>query len=394
MGFFSCPSDGHFSMGKEKQMKSYFTSESITPGHPDKIADQISDTILDALLATDPYSRSAAETTVEKGLCRVFGEVTTKSNVDYESIIREKIREIGYTDEALGFSDKSRIEVALHKQSPDIALGVDKDGAGDQGMMFGYACNETSSLMPLAITEARELIMALDSYRRSGKGSYLRPDGKSQVTVLYENGRAKSIDTVVLSSQHSEDIKIEDLREDLKENVILKTLPSYLITPETKFFINPTGRFVLGGPAADTGLTGRKIIADTYGGYAHHGGGAFSGKDGTKVDRSASYKAREIAKTLVASNLFKEAEIQLSYAIGIAEPVSIHVEAKGKSVDEEKLVSFIRDNFDLTPKGIIDSLSLRSPIFQSTARYGHFGFSSFPWEKVDEDIVENLKRTF
>ncbi len=381
-------------MEKEKQMKSYFTSESITPGHPDKVADQISDSILDALLSEDPYSRSAVETTVEKGLCRVFGEVTTKSNVDYESVIRNKIKEIGYTDDSLGFSDKSRIEVALHTQSPDIALGVDRDGAGDQGMMFGYANNETDALMPLAITEARKLILALDNYRKSPKGSYLRPDGKSQVTVLYEDGEAKSIDTVVLSSQHSEEISTEDLREDLKKNVILNTLPSSLITPDTKFYINPTGRFVLGGPAADTGLTGRKIIADTYGGYAHHGGGAFSGKDGTKVDRSASYKARQIAKTLVASKLFKEAEIQLSYAIGIAEPVSIHVTTKGKDVDEEKLVKFIRDHFSLTPRGIIESLSLRSPIFSSTARYGHFGFDSFPWEKVDESIVEELKRTF
>ena len=375
-------------------MKSYFTSESITPGHPDKVADQISDSILDALLSQDPHSRSAVETTVEKGLCRVFGEVTTKSNVDYEKVIRNKIKEIGYTDPSLGFSDKSRIEVALHKQSPDIALGVDRDGAGDQGMMFGYASSETDALMPLAITEARKLVMALDNYRKSPNGSYLRPDGKSQVTVLYEGGVAKSIDTVVLSSQHSEEISTEDLREDLKRNVILETLSPSLITEETKFYINPTGRFVLGGPAADTGLTGRKIIADTYGGYAHHGGGAFSGKDGTKVDRSASYKARQIAKTLVASKLFKEAEIQLSYAIGIAEPVSIHVTTKGKDVDEEKLVLFIRENFELTPKGIIDSLSLCSPIFSSTARYGHFGFPSFPWEKVDTSIVEKLKRSF
>ncbi len=375
-------------------MKSYFTSESVTPGHPDKVADQISDAVLDAMLKEDPYSRSAAETTVEKGLCRVFGEVTTKAKIDYEKVIRDKIAEIGYTDDSLGFSDKSRIEVALHTQSPDIALGVDRDGAGDQGMMFGYASSETENLMPLALTLSRSLAVALTDYRKSGNGDYLRPDGKSQVTILYENGRAKCIDTVVLSAQHSEEISTEDLRNDLKKNVILRTLPENLITPETKYYINPTGRFVLGGPAADTGLTGRKIIADTYGGYAHHGGGAFSGKDGTKVDRSASYKARQIAKTLVASGLFTEAEIQLSYAIGVAEPVSIHVDAKGKSVDEEKLVKFIRDNFALTPKGIIDSLSLRTPVFADTARFGHFGFPSFSWEKVDESIVEDLRRKF
>ncbi len=378
----------------EAKMKSYFTSESVTPGHPDKIADQISDAVLDSLLEKDPYTRCAAETTVEKGKARVFGEVTTSADVDYESIVREKIKEIGYTDPSSGFSDKSRVEISLHTQSPDIALGVDRDGAGDQGMMFGFATNETESLMPLALSKSRELVMALDRYRKTPRGSYLRPDGKSQVTVLYENGKAKAISAIVLSSQHSEDMEIDDLREDLKKNVILPTLSGNLITDETKFYINPTGRFVLGGPEADTGLTGRKIIADTYGGYAHHGGGAFSGKDGTKVDRSASYIARLIASTLVSSTLFSEAEVQLSYAIGVAEPISIHVETKGKSVDEEKLVSFIRNNFDLTPKGIIESLSLRTPIFQETARYGHFGFPSFPWEKVDGKIVDDLRRKF
>lgn len=375
-------------------MKSYFTSESITPGHPDKVADQISDSVLDAILEKDPNSRCAAETTVEKGLCRVFGEVTTSADVDYESVIRSKIREIGYTDDSLGFSDRSRIEIALHRQSPDIALGVDRDGAGDQGMMFGYATAETDSFMPLALNESRKLAIALTEYRKSGKGSYLRPDGKSQVTVCYENGKAIYIDTVVLSSQHSEDITTEELRKDLKENVILPSLPGNLLNEKTKFYINPTGRFVLGGPAADTGLTGRKIIADTYGGYAHHGGGAFSGKDGTKVDRSASYKARQIAKTLVSSGVFSEAEIQLSYAIGIADPVSIHVVTDRTDIDEEKLVAFIRDNFALTPKGIIESLSLRSPIFAETARYGHFGFPSFPWEQVDPEIEEKLRRNF
>lgn len=378
----------------EAKMKSYFTSESVTPGHPDKIADQISDAVLDALLEKDPYTRCAAETTVETGKARVFGEITTSADVDYESVVREKIKEIGYTDHSSGFSDKSSVEISLHTQSPDIALGVNRDGAGDQGMMFGFATNETESLMPLALSKSRELVMALDRYRKTPRGSYLRPDGKSQVTVLYENGKAKAISAIVLSSQHSEDIEIDDLREDLKKNVILPTLSGNLITDETKFYINPTGRFVLGGPEADTGLTGRKIIADTYGGYAHHGGGAFSGKDGTKVDRSASYISRLIASTLVSSTLFSEAEVQLSYAIGVAEPISIHVETKGKSVDEEKLASFIRNNFDLTPKGIIESLSLRTPIFQETARYGHFGFPLFPWEKVDRKIVDDLKRKF
>ncbi len=375
-------------------MKSYFTSESVTPGHPDKVADQISDSVLDALLASDPYSRSAAETTVEEGLCRVFGEVTSRAEVDLENVIRSKIEEIGYNDESLGFSSKSRIEIALHSQSPDIALGVDRDGAGDQGLMFGYATDETESLMPLALNQSRKLVIALTEYRKSGKGSFLRPDGKSQVTVCYENGKAEYIDTVVLSAQHSEDISTEDLREDLMKNVILPSLPENLLYSGTKFYINPTGRFVLGGPAADTGLTGRKIIADTYGGYAHHGGGAFSGKDGTKVDRSASYKARQIAKTLVSSGLFRTAEIQLSYAIGIADPVSIHVVTDRNDIDEEKLVLFIRENFALTPRGIIESLSLREPLFAGTARYGHFGFSSFPWEKVDGEIVEKLKKSF
>ncbi len=372
-------------------MKSYFTSESVTPGHPDKIADQISDTILDAMLEKDPSSRSAVETTVEKDLCRVFGEVTTSYDGDFESLIRDKIAEIGYTDESLGFSSKSRVEVALHTQSPDIALGVDRDGAGDQGMMFGYANNETESCMPLALSLSRKLVMALTEYRKSGKGSFLRPDGKSQVTILYEDGKPKSIDAVVLSSQHSEDITNEDLREDLMKNVIKPTLDGALLTDETRYYINPTGRFVLGGPAADTGLTGRKIIADTYGGYAHHGGGAFSGKDGTKVDRSASYKARQIALTLVKSKLFSEAEVQLSYAIGVKEPLSIHVVTKGREIDEEKLVSFIRSNFDLTPRGIIDSLSLREPVFKRTARYGHFGFPEFSWEQTDESIIEKLR---
>ncbi len=375
-------------------MKSFFSSESVTCGHPDKIADQISDSILDALLTKDPKSRCAIETTVESGLCRVFGEVTTSASINYEEVIRNTIREIGYTDPKLGFYDGSKIEVTLHRQSPDIALGVDKDGAGDQGMMFGFATNETESLMPLALSLARKLTLCLTEYRTSNKLSYLKPDGKSQITVEYENGRVKRIDTVVLSTQHSEDVDITTLREDIKSSLIKEVLPASLLDENTKYFINPTGRFILGGPSADTGLTGRKIIVDTYGGYAHHGGGAFSGKDGTKVDRSASYAARRIAKTLVASTLFDKVEVQLAYAIGIKDPVSIFVNTFGKKCDEEKLVSFIRDNFDLTPQGIIRELELTKPIFKNTARYGHFGNFSYPWEKVNEEIVEKLKQKF
>lgn len=392
---FFCPSVGSSSLWKRRRtMRKYFTSESVSSGHPDKVADQISDAILDALLKGDPLSRSAVETTVEKGLCRVFGEVTSQAKVNYENVIRGKIREIGYTDSSLGFSDKSKVEVHLNEQSKDIALGVDKLGAGDQGMMFGYANNETEEMMPLAFSLARKLMMALDSYKKSEKGKYLRPDGKGQITLLYENGRPKAIDTVVLSTQHSSEIDIATLREDIKNNVILPSLDSPLLTESIKYYINPTGRFVIGGPEADSGLTGRKIIVDTYGGYAHHGGGAFSGKDGTKVDRSASYKARQIAKTLVSSSLFNKAEVALSYVIGIKEPISISVLTEGKMVDEEKLCAFIRDNFDLTPKGIIDSLNLTLPIFQETAKYGHFGNPNFPWEKIDETIVEKLKRKF
>lgn len=375
-------------------MKSFFSSESVTCGHPDKIADQISDSILDALLQEDPKSRCAIETTVESGLCRVFGEVTTTAQINYEEVIRNTIREIGYTDPKLGFYDGSKIEVALHRQSPDIALGVDKDGAGDQGMMFGFATNETVSLMPLALSLARKLTTSLTDYRTSNKLSYLKPDGKSQITVEYENGRIKRIDTVVLSTQHSEDVDISTLREDIKSSLIKEVLPSSLLDENTKYFINPTGRFILGGPSADTGLTGRKIIVDTYGGYAHHGGGAFSGKDGTKVDRSASYAARKIAKTLVSSSLFEKVEVQLAYAIGVKDPVSIFVNTFGKKCDEEKLVSFIRNNFDLTPQGIIRELELTKPIFKNTARYGHFGDFSYPWEKVNEETVEKLKRNF
>ena len=372
-------------------MKSYFTSESVTKGHPDKVADQISDAILDSLLAQDPYSRCAAETTVEKEKCHVMGEVTTKAKVDYKEIIRKTIRSIGYTDPSLGFSDQSEISVTLHTQSPDIAMGVDNEGAGDQGLMFGYATNETEALMPLSLMLSRALTNKLTELRETKQNDWMEPDGKSQITLLYKNGVPYAVDTVVVSIQHKKEIELEDLRREVMEKVIKETVPSCLLTPETKYFINPTGRFVLGGPAADTGLTGRKIIVDTYGGHAHHGGGAFSGKDATKVDRSASYAARNIAATIVKSGLYKRAEVQLSYAIGVQDPVSIHVDTFGEEkISEEKLIEWIRKEWDLSPKGIIETFSLRSPIFLSTAQSGHFGHSEFSWEKIDEKKVENL----
>ena len=372
-------------------MKSYFTSESVTKGHPDKVADQISDAILDSLLAQDPYSRCAAETTVEGNRCHVMGEVTTKAKVDYNEIIRNTIRSIGYKDPSLGFSDQSEISVTLHTQSPDIAMGVDNEGAGDQGLMFGYATNETEALMPLSLMLSRSLTDKLTELRETKQNDWMEPDGKSQITLLYENGEPRAVDTVVVSIQHKREIELEDLRREVMEKVIKETIPYHLLTPETKYFINPTGRFVLGGPAADTGLTGRKIIVDTYGGHAHHGGGAFSGKDATKVDRSASYAARNIAATIVKSGLYKRAEVQLSYAIGVKDPVSIHVDTFGEEkISEEKLIEWIRKEWDLSPKGIIETFSLRSPIFLSTAQSGHFGHSEFSWEKIDEKKVENL----
>ena len=376
-------------------MKSYFTSESVTKGHPDKVADQISDAILDALLLSDPYSRSAVETTVEEGRCHIMGEVTTKADVDFESVARRTIRDIGYTSPLLGFSDQSEISVSIHAQSPDIAMGVDSLGAGDQGMMFGYATDETEELMPLSLMLSRSLSDRLTYLREKGECPWMRPDGKSQITLLYENGRIKAIDTVVVSVHHREDIELQDLRREVMEKVILPVLPSSLLSSDTKYFINPTGRFVLGGPAADTGLTGRKIIVDTYGGHAHHGGGAFSGKDSTKVDRSASYAARNIASTIVSAHAAKKAEVQLAYAIGVKEPVSIHVDTFGtSSLDEEVIVRWIRDNWDLSPSGIISLFSLRRPIFYQTASSGHFGHKEFPWEKVDEEKKERLQKLF
>ena len=376
-------------------MKSYFTSEPVTKGHPDKVADQISDAILDALLLSDPYSRSAVETTVEEGRCHIMGEVTTKADVDFESVARRTIRDIGYTSPLLGFSDQSEISVSIHAQSPDIAMGVDSLGAGDQGMMFGYATDETEELMPLSLMLSRSLSDRLTYLREKGECPWMRPDGKSQITLLYENGRIKAIDTVVVSVHHREDIELQDLRREVMEKVILPVLPSSLLSSQTRYFINPTGRFVLGGPAADTGLTGRKIIVDTYGGHAHHGGGAFSGKDSTKVDRSASYAARNIASTIVSAHAAQKAEVQLAYAIGIKEPVSIHVDTFGtSSLDEEVIVRWIRDNWDLSPSGIISLFSLRRPIFYQTASSGHFGHKEFPWEKVDEEKKERLQKLF
>lgn len=376
-------------------MKSYFTSESVTKGHPDKVADQISDAILDALLLSDPYSRSAVETTVEEGRCHIMGEVTTKASVDFESVARRTIRDIGYTSPLLGFSDQSEISVSIHAQSPDIAMGVDNLGAGDQGMMFGYATDETEELMPLSLMLSRALSDRLTYLREKGECPWMRPDGKSQITLLYEDGRIKAIDTVVVSVHHREDIELQDLRREVMEKVILPVLPSSLLSSRTRCFINPTGRFVLGGPAADTGLTGRKIIVDTYGGHAHHGGGAFSGKDSTKVDRSASYAARNIASTIVSAHAAKKAEVQLAYAIGVKEPVSIHVDTFGtSSLDEEVIVRWIRDNWDLSPSGIISLFSLRRPIFYQTASSGHFGHKEFPWEKVDEEKKERLQKLF
>ena len=376
-------------------MKSYFTSESVTKGHPDKVADQISDAILDALLLSDPYSRSAVETTVEEERCHIMGEVTTKADVDFESVARRTIRDIGYTSPLLGFSDQSEISVSIHAQSPDIAMGVDNLGAGDQGMMFGYATDETEELMPLSLMLSRALSDRLTDLREKGECTWMRPDGKSQITLLYEDGRIKAIDTVVVSVHHREDIELQDLRREVMEKVILPVLPSSLLSSRTRYFINPTGRFVLGGPAADTGLTGRKIIVDTYGGHAHHGGGAFSGKDSTKVDRSASYAARNIASTIVSAHAAQKAEVQLAYAIGVKDPVSIHVDTFGTSrLSEEDIVKWIRDNWDLSPSGIISLFSLRRPIFYQTASSGHFGHKEFPWEKVDEEKKERLQKLF
>jgi S-adenosylmethionine synthetase len=376
------------------QGRHLFTSESVTEGHPDKIADQISDAILDEVLKQDAMSRVAVETLVTTGLAVVAGEITTTATVDVAAVVRDTIRRVGYTRAKYGYDGETcGILTAIDKQSPDIAMGVDTGGAGDQGMMFGFACRETPELMPLPIQTAHRLAQRLSEVRRDGTLPYLRPDGKTQVTVEYDGVKPLRVDAIVVSSQHAPEIKTEDLRRDIEAHVIRPVIPEGLRDAKTAIHINPTGRFVVGGPQGDTGLTGRKIIVDTYGGYAPHGGGAFSGKDPTKVDRSAAYMARYIAKNLVASGLAERAEVQLAYAIGVADPVSIMVDTFGTgTIADEKMVPLVREHFGLKPREIIESLDLRRPIYLPTAAYGHFGRSGpgFTWEKTDK--AEALRR--
>lgn len=397
---------------KEQTMlnnKRLFTSESVTEGHPDKIADQVSDAILDAILKDDPNARVACETTVTTGMALIAGEISTTTYVDIPKVVRETIKEIGYTRAKYGYDyETMAILTAIDEQSPDIAQGVDKaleyrdkdseeeieaTGAGDQGLMFGYATNETETYMPLAIYLSHQLAKRLSDVRKDGTLNYLRPDGKVQVTVEYdENDNPVRIDTIVVSTQHADDVTLEQIQEDIKAHAIYPTVPENLINEQTKFYINPTGRFVIGGPQGDAGLTGRKIIVDTYGGYARHGGGCFSGKDPTKVDRSAAYAARYVAKNIVAAGLADQCEVQLAYAIGVAEPVSIAIDTFGTGkVSEGQLVEAVRKHFDLRPAGIIKMLDLKQPIYKQTAAYGHFGRTDvlFPWEKLDK--VEELK---
>lgn len=397
---------------KEQTMlnnKRLFTSESVTEGHPDKISDQVSDAILDAILKDDPNARVACETTVTTGMALIAGEISTTTYVDIPKVVRETIKEIGYTRAKYGYDyETMAILTAIDEQSPDIAQGVDKaleyrdkdseeeieaTGAGDQGLMFGYATNETETYMPLAIYLSHQLAKRLSDVRKDGTLNYLRPDGKVQVTVEYdENDNPVRIDTIVVSTQHADDVTLEQIQEDIKAHVIYPTVPENLINEQTKFYINPTGRFVIGGPQGDAGLTGRKIIVDTYGGYARHGGGCFSGKDPTKVDRSAAYAARYVAKNIVAAGLADQCEVQLAYAIGVAEPVSIAIDTFGTGkVSEGQLVEAVRKHFDLRPAGIIKMLDLKQPIYKQTAAYGHFGRTDvlFPWEKLDK--VEELK---
>jgi S-adenosylmethionine synthetase len=374
-----------------------FTSESVTEGHPDKMADQISDAVLDVVMAEDPMGRVACEVLVTTGICVVAGEITTKTYVDVQNPARKVIADIGYTDAAYGF-DASTCGVlnTIQSQSPDIAMGVDTGGAGDQGLMFGYACDETDVLMPMPIELAHKLCRRLSDARRAGEVNFLRPDGKSQVSVEYVNGRPERIDAVVISTQHHDTISTEDLREQVRKHIIDPVLPANMVDSNTKYHINPTGRFVIGGPHGDTGLTGRKIIVDSYGGMGRHGGGAFSGKDPTKVDRSACYMARYIAKNLVAAGLARRCEVQLAYAIGVANPVSVMVNSFGTGVvDEERMTELVRAHFPLTPRGIIDHLKLRRPIYRSTAAFGHFGRTeaSFSWEATDKaDVLRDEAR--
>ncbi len=376
--------------------KKLFTSESVTEGHPDKISDLISDAILDAILKEDKNARVACEVTVTTGLVVVVGEITTTATIDVADIVRETVRSVGYDRAKYGFvCDTCGVICALDKQSPDIALGVDRDGAGDQGMMFGFACDETPEYMPMAIHLAHKMARRLTEVRKSGELSYLRPDGKTQVTAEYdENGNVRRIDAIVVSTQHDAKVDMEQLRADILNAVIKATVPAELMDADTKIFINPTGRFIVGGPQGDSGHTGRKIIVDTYGGYARHGGGAFSGKDPTKVDRSAAYAARYVAKNIVAAGLAKSCEVQLAYAIGVADPVSVRIDTFGTGiVSEEKLAEMVSKVFDLTPSGIIKGLGLRQPIYKQTAAYGHFGRDdiSLPWENLDKvDELKNL----
>ncbi len=368
-------------------MKQFFTSESVTEGHPDKICDQISDAILDAILEKDPKARVACETAVTTGLVLVMGEITTTANVDYQEIVRETIREIGYDRAKFGFDcDTCAVISSIHQQSPDIAMGVDAEGAGDQGMMFGFACDETPELMPLPISLSHALAKTLTNARKSGLLPYLRPDGKTQVTVEYEDGTPKRIDAIVVSSQHGADVDQETIHRDIIKHVINTTIDPKLIDKDTKIFVNPTGRFVVGGPQGDSGLTGRKIIVDTYGGYSRHGGGAFSGKDPTKVDRSACYACRYLAKNVVAAGLAKKCEVQLSYAIGVAQPTSVLIDTFGTGkISDDKIGEALKSLVDLTPQGIIRTLDLRRPIYKPFAAYGHLGREELnaPWEKTD-----------
>jgi len=375
-----------------KTRRYFFTSESVSEGHPDKVCDQISDAVLDAFLKQDPKSRVACETLATTDHVTVAGEVTSKGRVDVEKVAREVIQKIGYNSEVMGFNGKTcEVQVKLHAQSPDIAMGVDTGGAGDQGMMFGYATDETPELMPLPIQLSHQLVAKLAELRKNGTIKYLRPDSKSQVTVEYLDGIPQRVDAVVISTQHDGDVDMEQIRKDVIEQVIRKVIPSKFLDANTKTFINPTGRFEIGGPHGDTGLTGRKIIVDTYGGMGRHGGGAFSGKDPSKVDRSAAYFCRYAAKNIVAAGLAKRCEIQVSYAIGVVEPISIKVDTFGTAVySEEEIEKVVRQVFDFTPRGIISTLDLLRPIYQETAAYGHFGRSGFSWEKTARQITELL----